>query len=140
VVLTTAAARLLVVRRIILMPAAFILSGQVTLYRITPPGVETLDDLEAFFDEEEFAVVAVWSRDGVIMRDGIVGNFDRPAVLVSIGEGAGSSTRRAGFLCPAYHVQGIRQDDQLAVNGGVYLVRDWKPDGTGLTKLELQAA
>ncbi len=98
-----------------------------------------IEDFGDFFDEDDFATVAL------INGQEVRGIFESPVEGVALGRAA---TRATGsldvdlalpiFLTAAEWVAGIKKDDLVEVSGQVYsLAAEPKPDGAGLVLLEL---
>lgn len=89
-----------------------------------------VEDLDAFFSVDEFAVAA--ELDGLP----VVGNFHR-----AYGETFdGLATSHPRFVLPTASALRVTQDSLLRVGDEKFAIRSVEPDGTGITVLTLQAA
>lgn len=104
--------------------------------------VESPDELEAFFDVEEFGVVAMFTWDD--QQRTVAGLFDDPAITIapvglptsresSVMSGVGDMTSvQPRFICPTHKVAGIPKRASLSIDGQDYTVSDRRAEG-GLT-------
>lgn len=100
------------------------------------------EDVSQFFDQGEFAVEAVFTRevDGetveVATADVI---FNAPSHEVPLGQAAVEES--APFLmAPTASLAAVRRKDAVAVNGADYVIERLHPDGTGTTVAYLAEA
>lgn len=97
-----------------------------------------VEDLTQFFDTDEFAVEAVFTRGVATVATADV-IFNGPSHQVSVYET--EVEEPAPFiLAPVASVAAVKRKDAVAVNGGAYVVERIEPDGTGLTKLYMAEA
>ena len=89
-----------------------------------------VEDFTVFFNTDEFAVDAV--LDGVAVR----GIFDQtPANALESASGNAPT-----FTLPEASHDADPRGQVLAITGGAsFTVQDWEPDGTGVSKLILEA-
>lgn len=104
--------------------------------------VESPQELEGFFDVEEFGVVALFAWDD--QQREVAGLFDDPAISIAPGglPTSNESSVMSGvtditsvqprFICPTHKVAGIPKRASLAIDGQDYTVSDRKSEG-GLT-------
>lgn len=90
------------------------------------------EDLDAFLDEDEFAVAALY--DGTASILGIFDNGYGEAPLGLVGVG-GTEPR---FRCKAADVDADPADKTLVIDGTSWTIVRGEPDGTGLTRLILR--
>jgi hypothetical protein len=97
------------------------------------------EDLSQFFDTDDFAVSAAFTRAGVAVAAADV-IFNGPSHQVAVYETAVEEL--APFLlAPASAVAAVKRKDAVAADGhGSFVVERIEPDGTGLTKLYLAEA
>ena len=97
------------------------------------------EELDPFFDTDDFAVAATFTRDGDEVAAAAV-IFNGPGHQVTVYETAVEEP--APFLlAPAASVADVRRNDEAAVEGqGSFVVERVEPDGTGLTRLYLSEA
>jgi hypothetical protein len=86
-----------------------------------------VEDLDDFFDEEEFANEAQWSGTTVL------GIFDTEYAEIMGVEGI-----RPVFLCRASLVASAAHGDAITIAGITYHIVGKHPDGTGLIHLILE--
>lgn len=96
------------------------------------------EDLEQFFDLNDFAVVAVFTRANNTVATAHV-LFDDPSHAVGLD---GTQVEEASHtLCAtAVSVADVRRKDRVAVAGGAYLVESIKSAGGGLKLMTLAEA
>jgi hypothetical protein len=87
------------------------------------------DDLDAFFDVDEFAVTAA------VAGVSVYGLFDRPHA-----EDIEVSGYSPALYCKTSDVSAAVEGDAVTVNGTDYTVIGIEDDGTGVTKLILREA
>lgn len=92
------------------------------------------EGIEDFFDASEFATAA--TLNGVA----VLGIFDRPHTQAAGLGYVGAAATRPTYLLPSIHAGGSAAVGQtLVVDGqGSFVVAEARPDGTGLTTLELE--
>ena len=91
------------------------------------------ENLSAFFSAAQFATPATLGAAAVL------GIFDRPYVEASLGLSSMASAR-ATYTLPTAQA-GAAIDQTLVVDGvGSFTVVESRPDGTGVTVLELERA
>jgi len=90
---------------------------------------EMADDLDAFFDVDEFAVEAT------VAGASVYGLFDRPhAETIEV------SGYSPALYCKTSDVNAVVEGTEVTVDGTDYTVVGIELDGTGVTKLILQEA
>jgi hypothetical protein len=95
------------------------------------------EDLSQFFDD--FAVVATITRGASPVVAVVTANviFDLPSQSVTLYET--EVEEPAPFLmAPASVLANVKRGDDVSVNGAAYKVERIRPDGTGLTRLDLK--
>ena len=95
------------------------------------------DDLDDFFEVDDFADLAIFTRVGgsAISVSGI---FDAPQASRSAGDMLEVTAPSPQFLCTSADVMGVSEGDELTVRGVDYTVRVVLTDGTGVTTLILE--
>lgn len=90
------------------------------------------EGLEAFFDAAEFATT------GTLAGVAVLGIFDRPSAQAGLGL-IGAAATRPTYLLPTTQAGATPVGLTLVVSGvGTFVVAESRPDGTGLTMLELE--
>jgi hypothetical protein len=99
--------------------------------------IETDAERAIFLNTDEFAVIATYTPDGgsAVSINGI---FDNAYDEIE-GPHAGLETSNPAFTCLSSDVSSAAHGDTLLVNSLTYTVAGVKPDGTGMTTLELEA-
>ena len=99
--------------------------------------VEFAADRAIFFDVDDFGVTATYTRGATPST--VIGIFDNTYVTVDIAE-VGYASAEPEFLMQSSQVpSGAIPGDTLTVNATAYIIRNIEPDGTGITRLRLQA-
>jgi hypothetical protein len=92
------------------------------------------EDVTQFFDQDEFAVEAVFARGTPaveVTRADVI--FNDPSHEVTLGQ-ANVEEPAPFLMAPAASLAGVRRRDAVAVSGaGNFVVERMHPDGTGLT-------
>jgi len=91
-----------------------------------------VEDLDAFFQEADFAVGAIYTPTAGGPRT-VVGIFDGEYHEVLDMEGSAPA-----FTCKASDVPSVAHGDAIVVNGDSYKIVNVRPDGTGVVTLRLQ--
>ncbi|TAK50239.1 MAG: hypothetical protein EPO23_03265 [Xanthobacteraceae bacterium] len=101
--------------------------------------VESVEDRAAFFDPDEFGSAATYAKaaGGSAALNGL---FTNPSTSVELGPVA-TIDSNPSFLCrsadiPAGAVGGSG-GDTLTIDAVIYQVLELRPDGTGMTRIEL---
>ena len=100
-------------------------------------GVESLEDLSAFFDMGDFATeaVATFAAGGTKRMKGI---FENPVASRSITSNMEVTTPEPTFVCRTVDAKDVREGDALKVLSTAYVVRATLTDGTGVSTLVLE--
>jgi len=99
--------------------------------------VETSADRAIFFAVADFGVAATYRR---ITTDSTVnGIFDNEFVQVEVAEVPYDSTEPVFYCRTADLPSGYTVGDRLTVSSVAYTIREFQPDGTGVSKLRLEA-
>lgn len=85
------------------------------------------EDLDIFFDTDDFAVTAT------ILGSSVSGILREEFIQVDFVE-----SKRPVFECIAADVTGIVHGDTVVISSTTYKVRGIQPDGTGIVKLVLE--
>lgn len=94
------------------------------------------EDLSEFFDPDEFAALAVISRDGGTIGE-VLGIFEDPTEVAALGDYE-LDNPTPKFVCRASDVVDTRKGDVLTVDGrALDVMQDPELDGTGLATLVL---
>lgn len=94
------------------------------------------EDLSTFFDEDEFAVEAVFSRDGnEIARCSVI--LDVPTEYVAF-DNVSVAADAPFCLAKTADVNAIKRKDLCTIADVEYVVAQIKHDGTGVTRVELE--
>jgi hypothetical protein len=93
------------------------------------------EDVSQFFDQGEFAVEAVFTREVggetvEVATASVI--FNDPSHEVALGQ-ANVEEPAPFLMAPAASLAAVRRRDAVAVNGAGYTVERLHPDGTGLT-------
>lgn len=98
--------------------------------------VETSAELQAFFDVNEFGVLATLTlvSGGSLVVNGIFEDPWEEPVL----DGIDLTTVAPTFRCRSDDLTGVAKGDAVAVVGRSFTIRRQHPDGTGITLLLLQ--
>lgn len=94
------------------------------------------EDLDVFFQDEDFASSATYTPDGGSAST-ISGIFDDEYVEVD-GQNVGIASNMPVFQCKTSDVISASDGDALVVNAVNYTIRVVKHDGTGMTILMLE--
>lgn len=100
--------------------------------------VESAADLAVFFSPSDFGVSATYLR--ATARHAVTGIFDREYVAADVAEVAFATTEPVFHLRSAHVPAGAVPGDRLVIDGASWTVRNIEPDGTGVTRLRLEAA
>ena len=96
------------------------------------------EDLSAFLDTDDFAVMATFTRTGGQVIPSVPGIYDGPTENAKAGgfDLAGTSPT---FLCEYARVSTLKKNDAAVIAGiGAFLLdHDPHPDGTGMATLHL---
>ena len=99
--------------------------------------VESAADRAIFFGVDDFGITATYTRGATPST--VIGIFDMAYVTVDVAE-VGYASAEPEFLMQSSQVpSGAVPGDTLTVNSTAYIVRNIEPDGTGVTRLRLQA-
>lgn len=99
--------------------------------------VETDSDRASFFDEEEWGAVASYTKAGGVAQD-ITGFFEAAHASVDFGGGVASNGTSPFFLCRTIDLPaGASEGDSVSVGGVGYRAKEFRPDGTGMTRIDL---
>lgn len=90
-----------------------------------------VEDIDAFFDVDEFASAATWGGSAVPVP--VIFDRDYAEPFAGLAEDAQPSA-----LAPAARMPGVKHGDTLVVDGITYRVRGVEPDGTGVVRLRLE--
>ena len=97
------------------------------------------EDLSQFFDTDDFAVLAVFTRAGEPLVTAYV-IYNGPSHAVRV-EGTAVEEAAPFLLAQAEAVEEVLRKDDVAVDGeGDFVVERVHPDGTGLTLIYLAEA
>jgi len=94
------------------------------------------EDLDQFFDDDDFAVEAVFTRGADTIATCLV-IFDVPTEFVEMGEVSVSADRPFCYAKSA-DVADVKRGDTCTIDSVDYTVTLPKPDGTGVTRIELE--
>lgn len=97
------------------------------------------EDLTSFFETDDHAVSASYIRGiypstATARATTVAGIFENEYVETQFIQGD-----RPTFTCAASDVENIAQGDWLIISGGTYKVAEYRPDGTGVIMLILEA-
>lgn len=96
------------------------------------------DDLSAFFSESEFAVACTaFDQHGVSQTFPVI--FDAPSTVASLGFSGMAATQPVALTASA-NVIPDPVGWAVTIGGTPYIVAAHEPDGTGMTRLILEAA
>jgi hypothetical protein len=108
-------------------------------------GVETAADRAVFVDPQGFGVTASYRIADSDTRFPVNGIFDLEYFAVDVGAQAAVEDQRPRFTCRQDDLPELRaHGDDLTIpagpwgQGGLYLVQEIHPDGTGMTVLVLE--
>ncbi len=95
-----------------------------------------IDDVDEFFDTDEFATEADFTLDGGVVVS-VAGIFDAPTFSTELGEYQ-FETVQPRFMAPESLVRDVRVNDQAVISGKSYdVVENPHFDGSGLAVVEL---
>lgn len=99
--------------------------------------VESADDRAIFFSADDFGVTATYtpSGGGALSVNGI---FDNEYFETDAGGEVAFALQQPMFHCRTADVPSAAEGDSLTVSGVGYVVRNVRPDGTGMTMLILE--
>ena len=97
-----------------------------------------LSDLSDILNLEEFAVAAVYGRQGALGDSELNGILGTETVPVDAGGFAPVHEEQPRFTCRTADLPYLTENDLLTVSGSAYFVRAWVHDGTGVTVLQLE--
>lgn len=96
------------------------------------------EDLTPFFDLDGFADLAEgFGAHGQAVSFPVI--FDAPAVVASVAA-CGMATSQPSVTTPTANIIEDWSGWELAINGKTYTVAAHEPDGTGISRLLLEAA
>lgn len=96
------------------------------------------ENLDQFFDLDEFAVVAIFTRGGSTVATANV-NFDDPSHALQFDETEVEEVAPK-LLATATSVAAVKRKDRVAVAGGNYVVERIERTGNGLKWMQLAKA
>jgi len=99
--------------------------------------VESATDRAVFFAVADFGTAATYQR--VATNSTINGIFDNEFVQVEVAEVPYDSVEPVFYCQTADLPTGYTVGDRLTVNAVYYTIREFQPDGTGVSKLRLEA-
>lgn len=94
------------------------------------------EDIGQFFDTDEFAIPAVFTRAGAPVVTAAV-NFNDPSKAVNVYNDTDVEEPVPFLLAPAATLAPVKRKDAVAVNGTDYIVERIHPDGTGMVLIYL---
>lgn len=94
-------------------------------------------DLATMFDTDEFGAAASWFFQRTGATSTVNGHFSERSTEVD-GENSSIITDRPEFLCRSVDVADGREDDEVTIGGVLYLVNVIRPDGLGMSTVELR--
>lgn len=93
-----------------------------------------LEDLDVFFNTDEFALPAQWIHEGNTTDIAVI--FDNKHSIV--GGEMPVAVEDITVSCKSADVSGTKTGDALVFDGVKYTIIDAQPDGTGITRLVLE--
>ena len=105
---------------------------------IMRPALESESDLAGMMSTDEFAVVAVWEAAGGEVELPVI--VDAGHVLDETGAVAVSTRQRVIHAMDHTLPAAAAQGDVVRIGDDGFVVRDIRPDGTGMTVVILEAA
>lgn len=97
-----------------------------------------VDNIDAFFRLNGHGVAATYTHAGTATT--ITGIFDRDYFGAELGAHVSVSSSQPRFTCSTAALpSGAANGDTITIAGATYTVRVVEPDGTGVTKLVLEA-
>lgn len=94
------------------------------------------EDIDAFFDTDDFATAATYTPDGGSPST-VKGIFD-DEYFDEVGGSVGIEGSQPRFMCKLEDVSDVSQGDALSVNGISYQIVNVQKDGTGVVILVLE--
>ena len=94
------------------------------------------ENLSEFFDTDDFAISAIWIKDGNDQE--IIGLFDSPYSRVGLSI-PGIQSARTVFTVMEADVSGVAHGQTIRIGAMTYVIRGVEPDGSGTVRLVLQA-
>jgi len=95
-----------------------------------------VEDIDAFFDTNDFAVAATYTPDGGLPST-VNGIFD-DEYFDEVGGSVGIEGSQPRFTCKAEDIIDVEQGDSLSVSGKTYQIVNVQKDGTGIVILVLE--
>lgn len=97
---------------------------------------ESADDLDEMFSDDDFAVEAIFTAAALSHKLTVLGIFDNGYSSLETGnlEVAGQDPN---FTVPTSKISDIAQDDTVIINSINYTIIGLEPDGTGVTRIDL---
>lgn len=100
------------------------------------PGDFLQNDLSVFFNSSEFG-----EEQGTVLWNGVEipgAIFDNEDIEVSLGEGVGEIIRQPIIMAPSSDFQGVARNDPIRVGQSLFIVKNFKDDGTGVITIYLE--
>lgn len=94
------------------------------------------EDIDAFFDTDDFAVAATYTPSGGSAST-VNGIFD-DEYFDEVGGPVGIEGSQPKFMCKLEDVSAVSQGDALSVGGITYQIVNVQKDGTGIVVLVLE--
>ena len=98
--------------------------------------VESDTERAIFFDSDDFASSATFTDVSAGTSSTVKGIFDKESVEQAVGE-AGLIEEVPVFTCKTSDVSNATFNDNLAIDGTTYYIKELLPDGTGVTRITL---
>jgi len=99
--------------------------------------VETADDRAIFLNTDDFGVAASYTPAGGSATT-VNGIFDNEYFETDAGGEVAFALQQPMFHCRTADVASAAEGDAITISGTDYIVRNVRPDGTGMTMLMLE--
>lgn len=96
------------------------------------------EDFSVFFNPGELSNTALFGVSG--SQVSVNGIFENPYQDVNEADITGISSTMPKFTCPFSEVSGYTEGDPVSIDTVNYIIRDIRPDGTGLAEILLYKA
>lgn len=94
--------------------------------------VESAADRAAYFDTDEFGVLATWSEGGTV-----AGMLVQDFTAIGFGDGPDAADHAFMFRARAADLSGVAIGQTLTVDSVVYTIRTIDDDGQGILSLKV---
>jgi len=93
------------------------------------------DDLDTVLSEKDFGHTGGVRWKDVLIKDVI---FDDESIEAVMGEGVAEIIPQPMITGKTSDFIGIKVEDEFTINDEKFIVKNWKPDGTGIIEIFLE--